>query len=417
MVAAGFSLGMVIFIYLRPPGAAGQIISSCGDRIKPWLERHHLDLKTAKLHFVPVLSGMFKILLSYCQCIGAITRFAQVRWPVVFTDFLEGLMELLPELLTILPAECVTGSRLGFSVELISTMMMPLILVFYVYLVVLVVRLLTLCSRNHHPSSAGIFADEHGRDPWRVRYALQQGREKVDVPQDLMQRYAERSLGASFRLSLRLGCTHPKLLNVFIFGMLWLYPMLCRKSVATFDCVRAGVTANGRRISLLRDDPVVECYTAEWVPLAALAGAGLVVFALGVPYGAFILARDHRRDTLRKEREERQRLEMRSVSRVSRKKQDKGSAFLARLYKPHFWYVEPISLLHNFFFTGVVHIIEPESRLQVWAGWSSTLRISWRGRTSTLFALRSNRRRCSRSCSRTSRHSSSFVTRRSTTRS
>ena len=365
MAGVAGTVFMMIFMYLFPPGAFGRVAKRFAERLKPLLERHHLVLKVFAKHFIPVTSGVFKVLLSYIQCVGAITRFTQVRWPLIFTRFLDALMDLVPELLTVLPAECVAGTRLGFVVELVTTMMMPVGIIVFVLLVVITIRIITIIFPTRDP---GIFADSYGRDAMRVYRDLRMDPEMKAIPGDLVSHYQNLTFWRALRRSVRHAFGHPKLVNTFIFGMLFLYPMLCRKSVATFDCVAAGEEADGTPILLLRDDPVLRCRDSFWFIMAMFAGGGILFYGLGIPYGAFILARNHRRETLRLEREERERLELRAVARVSRKKTSQGSAFLARLYRPEFWYVEPIALLHNFFFTGVVHVIEPETRIQIWAG-------------------------------------------------
>jgi hypothetical protein len=98
-------------------------------------------VSVALQHVGPLFSGLFKILLSYAQCLGAISRFTQVKWPAAFVNFMNMMNELLPELLTVLPAECVAGERLGFQVELYSTLSMPIMGFIFTWLVVSFIRL------------------------------------------------------------------------------------------------------------------------------------------------------------------------------------------------------------------------------------------------------------------------------------
>ena len=44
-------------------------------------------------------------------------------------------------------------------------------------------------------------------------------------------------------------------------------------------------------------------------------------------------------------------------------------------YEPKFWYGEAISLLHKLFFTGVIHLIAPGTRMQIWAGTLSSIMV------------------------------------------
>ena len=39
-----------------------------------------------------------------------------------------------------------------------------------------------------------------------------------------------------------------------------------------------------------------------------------------------------------------------------------------RLSRLQYWYMECIVLLHRFFFTGVIHSVYPETRVQIFAG-------------------------------------------------
>ena len=41
---------------------------------------------------------------------------------------------------------------------------------------------------------------------------------------------------------------------------------------------------------------------------------------------------------------------------------------LVSSYKDKYWYAESLSLVHRFVFTGMIHLIGPRSRLQLWAG-------------------------------------------------
>lgn len=301
----------------------------------PWIfaqERHHLDLRVAKTHVVPVISGLFKIILSYCQCLGAISRFYNIRWPVLFTEFMELLQELLPEVMTVLPAECIAGDRLGFPFELITTMLLPIGLISTIGMVVIFMRLASPLGRA---SSPGVFADEHGLDPlYARRRELSQREIASGSPDDNeLVPYVHYGCFRTALASLWYAASSPSVINVLIFMMLWIYPMICRKTLAIFDCVAAGNDADGNPIALLRDDPVVLCFVGDWTWLAVLSGAAIVIYDLGVPYLAFVMARGHRRDVLAKQAEERDRLNLRAVARVKRKKVFKGSAFVARLVR------------------------------------------------------------------------------------
>ena len=37
-------------------------------------------------------------------------------------------------------------------------------------------------------------------------------------------------------------------------------------------------------------------------------------------------------------------------------------------YEPKYWYCESLWMVHRLFFTGVILIVYPETRVQIWAG-------------------------------------------------
>ena len=76
--------------------------------------------------FVTITATLFKILLSYMQCLGAINRFSRLRWPQIFVGFVESLDVVNFEFLSMFPAECITGSRLGFFWELVIVLIVSL---------------------------------------------------------------------------------------------------------------------------------------------------------------------------------------------------------------------------------------------------------------------------------------------------
>ena len=70
--------------------------------------------------------------------------------------------------------------------------------------------------------------------------------------------------------------------------MLFCYPSIARKSLAVFDCVLAGEDAVGTPVELLRHDPAIVCYDAEWRGWAVIAATiGIGFYCLGFPLFAF----------------------------------------------------------------------------------------------------------------------------------
>ena len=128
-----------------------------------------------------------------------------------------------------------------------------------------------------------------------------------------------------------------------------LYPALARKSLQAFSCVPAGTDPNtGEDVMLLYEDPIIECYTRDYWPMAAAAMYGAVVYCLGFPLLFFILSWRYHADENPHKR-----------SRV---------LLITASYDEQFYFFESILLLHKLFFTGIIHIIRPGERLQIWAG-------------------------------------------------
>ena len=152
---------------------------------------------------------------------------------------------------------------------------------------------------------------------------------------------------AAYRRTLRSRLHDPKVYKLLTWTMLLFYPSIARKSLAIFDCLDAG---NG--MYLLRDDPVLECFSDKdgWYGWAALAGLGIGVYCIGLPLAAFVAAWLYHcsaKDDLR---------------------QRERVVLIVGNYESKFWYCESIVLLHRFFFTGLIHLLFAESRLQLFIG-------------------------------------------------
>ena len=115
---------IVILVYLQvwtPSLPEGKYVrfAEAKRRADEWFRLHIND-------HLPVATGLFKIVLSYCQCLSAISRFDRIAWPTLFDSFLRVLEELTIEIFTLLPVECVKGDRLGFGFELLVTLSLPI---------------------------------------------------------------------------------------------------------------------------------------------------------------------------------------------------------------------------------------------------------------------------------------------------
>ena len=73
---------MMIFMYPSRRARSGGR-EGFAERLKPLLERHHLDLKVFAKHLYWSLRA--SSCSSRTSSVGAITRFTQVRWPLIFT--------------------------------------------------------------------------------------------------------------------------------------------------------------------------------------------------------------------------------------------------------------------------------------------------------------------------------------------
>ena len=321
LVPAAVLCALLITLVLEPPACLTELLSRCIAKARS------MGTVGRRLpEFLPICAGLFKICLSYSQCLGAISRFPRVRWPNIFVTFMATLDELNVELFALVPPECLAGTRLGFYWEMLALLSLPIMVVAAAFSSVLAMRW-----------AAGRF---HFRPKWRD------------------------PCGTGFRLrdnthgwrGLKKAWNAPQMYKLLTWFALIMYPSICRKSLAIFDCVEAGEDEDGFSIWLMRDDPVLpdgRCYTAQWAGWVAAAGFGLVAYCFGVPLGALYLSgRYHyfgkHGDFDYDERE-----------RVT---------LLVNTYEEKYWYCESLSLLHRFFFTGVIHLALPETRVQIWFG-------------------------------------------------
>ena len=123
-VVVSIALPLLTITYLQPPSCIKQcvrIISST-------------TLATRVSEGLVTAAALAKVLISYCQCIGALNRISGVRWPDEFLQFMEALDRTFNlELFAVLPPECVYGSRLGFYVELLVALLMPIAIVLVLF--------------------------------------------------------------------------------------------------------------------------------------------------------------------------------------------------------------------------------------------------------------------------------------------
>jgi hypothetical protein len=72
--------------------------------------------------------------------------------------------------------------------------------------------------------------------------------------------------------------SRPELWDITLFILLFVYPVISRKSVAAFGCVPY---ADGTHV--LADDTSITCFEGEWMSYSYMAMGGTAFFCLGTP--------------------------------------------------------------------------------------------------------------------------------------
>ena len=233
-VIASFVIPILIRTYLLPP----RYIVNSFARIKQTSVANRLS------ELLVIAAALTKIGISYCQSLSALNRIPDVHWPADFMRFMEALDRVFNlELFSVLPLECVKGSRIGFYTELLATLLMPVGVVLLPFLVVWLHRSLAL----------------------RYRWWLE-----------------ETTPGWK---GVRKAVTHPRMYKLLTWTFLFIYPTLARKPLAVFVCIPA---PGGTWV--LRDDPVVSCHVGAWPGWAAAASLGVLFYGVGLPLAALSLA-------------------------------------------------------------------------------------------------------------------------------
>ena len=115
---------LLTLTYLQPPPSLIQCLKAIGTAT-----RISDGLITA--------AALAKLLISYCQCIGALNRISGIHWPNDFLRFMKALDRAFNlELFSVLPVECIKGSPLSFYVELLVALLLPIAIVLSLVLVV-----------------------------------------------------------------------------------------------------------------------------------------------------------------------------------------------------------------------------------------------------------------------------------------
>ena len=289
--------------------------------------------RTVSQH-LSVSSGIFKIMLSYCQCIGAVTHFDRIQWPGNFDAFIDFINQWLNiEIFTVLPAECLYGKRLGFMYEIVVAFLLPILFLVSVYLIILFSHLRLLKFQ---------------------RTGALRGH--------LVGCYGLNDIRQQFRLTWRVF-NSSRSYKLITFALLVSYPAITRKFLAIFNCISGEELqtkddpASARDILLMREDPVFKCYEEEWWPLFLFGVLGLVLYVVCVPMIIYVFIRRYHASK-----------KNRDMPLLEKREHYERVAFIVSSYKEKFWFFEGCWLLHKLLFTGVIHLIMPDTSVQIWAG-------------------------------------------------
>ena len=369
MVLVSLLVVLAIALLLEPPRRLVDALKGCvGHYSKTPVGRRVPEA-------LSIASALAKICLGYSQCLGAIARFSRVRWPPLFTSFMRRLDEIFTvELFTVLPVECIAGTRLGFYTELFVVNTLPVLLVLAAFGGVVGMRW-----------AAGHLRFRALWSRWPPRW-----RDESHCCARVGWELRDNTPGW---LGVRHSWNQPGMYKLLTWSALIAYPPIARKSLAVFDCV-AAVDEAGVPISVLRDDPVWpggQCDTpahAGWCVFAALS---LVVYCAGLPLAALYLSgrfyfSGQQRNTKARAHGTHTRTCLRALTHAFVHSTQRGAltvwycmvqeralelsrvALLVSTYEKRFWYGEALTLLHRFVFTALIHLIWPEFRLQLWVG-------------------------------------------------
>jgi hypothetical protein len=251
---------------------------------------------------------------------------------------MEMLNQLVPELFSLVPAECIAGTRLGFYVEMLATLLIPPILFGFTVVVVGATRGVKLLARRARGETTVAFAITSNTPSSSKKRKAGQQQEKGIV-------------------------NDPRVQTVTIFLLLCVYPMICRKVFSVFDCVEAGVVeSTGAILYFLRDDPVEQCYTFNHNLWTVGAIVGVLTYCVGVPLTFFLTVRRYRA-----------RFQGVPLDDPEHKRAREGVILLIDAYRDKLSYPESASMLHKCFFTGLVLVVMPDTKVQVWLGASASL--------------------------------------------
>ena len=123
------------------------------------------------------------------------------------------------------------------------------------------------------------------------------------------------------------------------------FPTISRKTMMVFDCIDFG--AGDRKIWLLRSDPTLQCYSSEWSKWAVLAACGAVAYCIGFPFASWRVSR-----------------QLHTGSSSSKRL----VKMLTHSYTERCWYMESVDLMRKFILTGMITLVGPQTKVQLWFG-------------------------------------------------
>ena len=226
--------------YLRNDGASGSrpcCTLACGTCDRAVLRLRRL-LRLIGQRMISG-AGLVRIGVGYCQTVGVFRRLLRVQWPRQFFAFLQALDKLSPDVVSLVPAECVADRSINFLMQLIATLAMPILSMLLLALLGMVVA-----------PGAGRWHPREG--PCKLMVALS---------------------------------NWPQVWDLASWAVLLQYPTIARKTVQAFDCIPY------EDDWLLRSDPTLSCRTAEWYLSAAMAALGIAFYCIGIPLMAMLVAR------------------------------------------------------------------------------------------------------------------------------
>ena len=265
----------------------------------------------------------------------------------------------LAQAFSVVPVECIVGTRLGFFYELVAHLLLPILSFFVILLLALLVYSVELYQHRHHMQI------EQRREAEERRADQEREAAKIDItvggdvdsskthdastttPRDGSQtarNHARRNAHARAQFhhenNLCKMLNRPQVWTLNIWAWLLLYPTVTRKALSTFDCMELMGSF------YLRSDAAVTCFEADHLMMMVLASIGTIVVCILLPLGIYaVTAANHN-----------------SSERIKRAR----VALLTNTYKDEFHYFEAVDLTRKLLLTSVVLLFWPDTIFQIW---------------------------------------------------